>query len=219
MQEGMIWYRYRVANNGVWISEDPLDEDGGVNLYAFVENNPLDNADIYGMSVWDFGIDVGETYKYWERVAVGGFQNIRGGAYFTGGAQLGIATGMFGLLEALQLGAIDTEFEDAANNIYSPFSSCKRLGYVQFAKGLELGISDATLYSGIGTFGRVVAPRLTYQSIFKVNSPWKRIGQRKVYRDWREEFRLANNLEPGEVDLDHWLIEKEIGWENVFPVG
>jgi len=32
-----------------WLSRDPVQEDGGVNLYGFVENRPIDNFDPYGL--------------------------------------------------------------------------------------------------------------------------------------------------------------------------
>ena len=35
---------------GRWMTRDPIGEDGGVNLYAFCENDPLDNCDYLGLS-------------------------------------------------------------------------------------------------------------------------------------------------------------------------
>jgi RHS repeat-associated protein len=43
-------YRYYNAQTGKWISRDPLEEEGGVNLYAFVTNNPVGNIDPVGLS-------------------------------------------------------------------------------------------------------------------------------------------------------------------------
>jgi RHS repeat-associated protein len=43
-------HRYYSVQTGQWISRDPLEEDGGVNLYRFVENNPISNIDPVGLS-------------------------------------------------------------------------------------------------------------------------------------------------------------------------
>ncbi len=41
-------YRFYSPGTGRWINRDPLEEDGGLNLYAMVENNPTNLADEYG---------------------------------------------------------------------------------------------------------------------------------------------------------------------------
>lgn len=40
---GLIYYNYRYycPDLGRWLSNDPIEEQGGLNLYVFVENNPL----------------------------------------------------------------------------------------------------------------------------------------------------------------------------------
>jgi RHS repeat-associated protein len=42
-------YRYYVPEFGRWLSRDPINEEGGLNLYAFVENNPINTSDAYGL--------------------------------------------------------------------------------------------------------------------------------------------------------------------------
>jgi len=44
-------HRYYSATTGRWLSRDPIDEQGGLNVYAFVGNNPLTYVDIPG-TVW-----------------------------------------------------------------------------------------------------------------------------------------------------------------------
>jgi RHS repeat-associated protein len=48
---GMIYYGYRYYNpqTGSWLSRDPLEEEGGINLYAFSENNSVDGIDYLGL--------------------------------------------------------------------------------------------------------------------------------------------------------------------------
>ena len=52
-ETGLVYYNYRYYNPelGRWISRDPIEEQGGYNLYGMIGNNPL-----YG---WD---DLGQEY-------------------------------------------------------------------------------------------------------------------------------------------------------------
>ena len=52
-ETGMYYYGYRQYSPelGRWLSRDPLDEQGGINLYGFVQNDPLDLVDDLGMSI------------------------------------------------------------------------------------------------------------------------------------------------------------------------
>ena len=48
----LVYYNYRYYNpkDGRWINRDPIAEEGGWDLYGFVDNNPIDNFDIHGRS-------------------------------------------------------------------------------------------------------------------------------------------------------------------------
>jgi RHS repeat-associated protein len=41
-------YRYYNASTGRWLSRDPIEEKGGLNLYGFVGNNPISFFDLDG---------------------------------------------------------------------------------------------------------------------------------------------------------------------------
>jgi RHS repeat-associated protein len=43
-------YRYYSPSIGKWITRDPIGEDGGINLYVFVNNNAIMYYDAYGHS-------------------------------------------------------------------------------------------------------------------------------------------------------------------------
>lgn len=47
---GLVYYGYRFYSPvlGRWMTKDPLGEIGGINLYAFVGNNPVDYLDLLG---------------------------------------------------------------------------------------------------------------------------------------------------------------------------
>ena len=44
---GLVYYNYRYYSPelGRWIKRDPIEEEGGVNLYAMVGNNPMNYWD------------------------------------------------------------------------------------------------------------------------------------------------------------------------------
>ena len=50
-ETGLVYYGYRYYDPelGRWLSRDPIGEDGGLNLYGFVGNEPISRADLLGM--------------------------------------------------------------------------------------------------------------------------------------------------------------------------
>ena len=58
-ETGMVGYKRRFYRTdlGRWLNRDPIEEEGGENLYAFCANNPILYYDIIGMSFWDDLID------------------------------------------------------------------------------------------------------------------------------------------------------------------
>ena len=50
---GVAYYGYRYYDpvTGRWPSRDPIGERGGLNLYGFVDNNSIDQADFLGLDV------------------------------------------------------------------------------------------------------------------------------------------------------------------------
>ena len=47
-------YRWYDPVTGRWPSRDPIEENGGVNVYRFASNDPLSFADIYGLALYAF---------------------------------------------------------------------------------------------------------------------------------------------------------------------
>ena len=43
-------YRAYDAKLGRWLSVDPLGEEGGINLYGYVGNDPVNGWDPYGLT-------------------------------------------------------------------------------------------------------------------------------------------------------------------------
>lgn len=55
--EGLLFYRTRYYSSarGRFLSRDPIGFGGGINLYAYVENNPVYWSDAYGLDKCDGG--------------------------------------------------------------------------------------------------------------------------------------------------------------------
>jgi RHS repeat-associated protein len=51
LETGLTMYMFRFYNSelGKWISRDPVEEEGGANLYGFVYNNSINNFDYLGL--------------------------------------------------------------------------------------------------------------------------------------------------------------------------
>src|SRR5277367_4329804 len=53
----LTMYRAYDPNSGRWLSRDPIAEQGGINLYAYVRENPLNMIDYLGLEgTWTFTI-------------------------------------------------------------------------------------------------------------------------------------------------------------------
>jgi hypothetical protein len=62
---GLLYYGYRYYDpiTGRWPSRDPIEEEGGINLYGFGPNSPMNGIDVLG-GFWidDFISDLGYRY-------------------------------------------------------------------------------------------------------------------------------------------------------------
>jgi RHS repeat-associated protein len=50
----LAWYRGYDPNLGRWLSKDPIGLQGGLNLYGYVSNDPIDAVDPSGMNLQSF---------------------------------------------------------------------------------------------------------------------------------------------------------------------
>ena len=56
VETGLYYYLMRFYHppNHRWLNRDPIEEEGGVNLYAFCGNNSNSHIDLYGCSLFDY---------------------------------------------------------------------------------------------------------------------------------------------------------------------
>ena len=61
----LVYYNYRhyVPSLGRWLSRDLIEEQGGLNLYCFVSNNPIIYTDKQGLSFSNFMVCLGKCIK------------------------------------------------------------------------------------------------------------------------------------------------------------
>jgi len=71
LTSGTYYYLYRFYDpyNQRWLNRDPIEEDGGINLYTFVDNSPPNRVDPYGNAPMSGGIG-GPQF-----IPPGGFRN------------------------------------------------------------------------------------------------------------------------------------------------
>ena len=55
-------FRFYKPKTGNWLTRDPIAENGGENLYIFINNNPIANIDLLGMQTKD-GMSIGSWIR------------------------------------------------------------------------------------------------------------------------------------------------------------
>ena len=125
-ETGMVGYKRRFyrPDLGRWLNRDPIEEEGGENLYAFCANNPIFFIDISGESFWGYFVDTAKTLS-------GAFTMAAG---FTLGAAAGwTGIGAVGAVGLIAMGA--DQFTSGVRNLVNRAQgrSVSNNTYVQIA--------------------------------------------------------------------------------------
>ncbi|BCL63154.1 hypothetical protein DGMP_38470 [Desulfomarina profundi] len=59
------WHRFYDPDTGRYLSADPIGLDGGINLYGYVGNDPVNWVDPEGLFSWGFGGSLGPVTFSW----------------------------------------------------------------------------------------------------------------------------------------------------------
>jgi len=64
-ETGLLYYGYRYyqPETGRWLGRDPLEEEGGVNVFLALANNAVNNIDIDGQSIFGGGFNPVDIWK------------------------------------------------------------------------------------------------------------------------------------------------------------
>ncbi len=64
---GLLYYLYRYYDPNLqrWLNRDPFGEYGGLNLYAFIENEPVIAVDAFGLDLWGNLKNTASACKKW----------------------------------------------------------------------------------------------------------------------------------------------------------
>ncbi|MEA4863071.1 MAG: RHS repeat-associated core domain-containing protein [Victivallaceae bacterium] len=99
-ETGLVYYNYRYYTPAIgrWLSKDPIAENGGVNLYNFLENDPVNVIDSLGLQDsihWD---------SYWQKLRDNKLKNLNLTPEQLWWAEIQLARGCIGVVCA-NLGA------------------------------------------------------------------------------------------------------------------
>jgi RHS repeat-associated protein len=81
---GLRGCAYKTASGRLkWLNQDPIGEEGGLNLYGFVGNSPINRVDPFGLQSTYFDSNYGD---------IGSYQNPAALPYVSGMAAVGVGT-------------------------------------------------------------------------------------------------------------------------------
>ena len=69
-ETGLVYYNFRYYNHelGRWISRDPIEEQGGYNLYGMIGNNPLYGWDDLGRSLHEWWCTLRDLFNFGKKI-------------------------------------------------------------------------------------------------------------------------------------------------------
>jgi hypothetical protein len=145
-----------------WLSRDPIEEDGGLNLYGFVANNPLSRIDRLGLELVEIVI---MTYIEWATVTAPPY-----GEVFEGDGH-GAGGGSFRTIYRLQIETCGPKKGLIPGSIYRDTGITRLLDPATGAVLKEAKASGATLKGTVTTGANTVTVNLTGDETNPLHNP------------------------------------------------
>lgn len=201
-ETGMSYYGYRFYSPelGRWPSRDPIEERGGLNLYGFIGNDPVNRWDKLGLSFWNCCDDCTETIIDSTEVRV--FPASHRDDYLST-----IEHGK-SLLDALGAGANGSDVSDLAMSMTSLSGVLLSAARIAISRGMNAG-GDAALNNGLqklqsnldSTYGMasgyLAMVKIRHRPCNVTKTCWKR----KPYKTWGSAKTKAD-ITPGNYNPD-----------------
>jgi RHS repeat-associated protein len=174
-------YRYYDASAGRWLGRDPIEEDGGANLYCFVDNAPLNEEDILGLDgLPTWALSKEKAYEIAKKNISGEFADRLLRHYLWGGGRT-ITLGREGLLKGLKPVASLLQSDEFKKDVASSFNGKKTYTFITFDYN-----------NGSGGLGR-------YYVIANVNvcskaGSWTAAGTASIKDRWDFDWRVKTLL-------------------------
>jgi len=199
---GLQYYNYRHLNllDGRWVNRDPIEEEGGVNLYELVANSPLGVLDCLGGIPIDLPPSIGgpkpgmpsreEWYKmaiYLGNIAPGLPQKLLRNYIFNNGAKMTLTKGEITELEPLTSLYLNPTFNSdlLINAKRSQLSGLT----VKFEGKYNLS-SAAQLNGTLGTFGTIASVNVLVCATRAGSISWNATGTATIYDEWDFDRKL-----------------------------
>ncbi|QUM86395.1 RHS repeat-associated core domain-containing protein [Moritella sp. 28] len=152
---GLVYFGYRfyMPNMGRWLNRDPLQEQGGINLYAYVNGDPMGYVDPDGRNPLVLGALVNMAYEGYKQYQSGNLDMRRLGVAGVTGALGGLGSTAF---KAAAFGAL----AGVTNAGYQEFTGnsgghCDGSNEVErMFRAAVYGAGGAIIGAGMGAFGK-----------------------------------------------------------------
>ena len=139
-ETGLIYYGYRYYSPdlGRWMSRDPLEEAGSLNLYGFCNNNSVNGFDILGLKSW-WWEDIGTALSNLGDVGHAALEGLTTGNKALGNAIIDtvVSTATVGAYDNLEMISVSDEERDSYGSSYA----AHRIGTETLAAAGTAGLS------------------------------------------------------------------------------
>lgn len=165
---GLVYFGYRFYSpyQRRWLNRDPLQEQGGINLYGYVNGDPLGYVDPDGRNPLLFGAIVGTVVE--------GYNQYQSGNFNGGQLLVSAATGAIGGLGSSAIKSLVAGgLAGAANSAYKEFdnmSNCNSIDFGKIYHGALYGAEGGIIGYGVGNIGKNIYKAPTNIKVFNPNT-------------------------------------------------